>query len=120
MAAEQVNPGSLAVGVEPEGIDTAPLIRAAVIMALMVIVAVLVLFSWSNLEYQAARQAAVTESGYPALREVEAAAAGKLTRYAANDDGTYRMPVDRAIDRLVDEAYRQGGTAYAAELAALR
>lgn len=125
MAAEQHDPAvsshALAVGVEPEGVDTAPLIRAAVIMGLMVTVAVVVLFSWSNLEFMAARQAAAQESGYPALRENEAAAAGKLSRFEVLDAGAgvYRIPIDRAVTLVVDEAYRRTGQVYAPELQAL-
>jgi hypothetical protein len=104
--------------VEVEGVDVGPLVKAALTLALLIVVAVVVVFQWTNLEVQRVRVEATRDSGYPALREYEAASASKLTQYAVVDAaaGVYRIPIDRAIERVVAERMREGGGRYTSEL----
>ena len=104
------------VGVEEEGIDVRPLMTAALILFLAVVTAILVLFQWSNLEFQTAAAAATEQSGYPLLRDTDAEGVRQLTQYGVVGTDAYRIPIDRAIDLMVNEAYQAQGGAYSSEL----
>ena len=105
-------------GVEVEGVDVAPLMKAALTLALLIMVAVVVVFQWTNLEVQRAQEEATRESGYPELREYEAASANKLSQYAVVDAnaGIYRIPIDRAMELVVRERMQRDDVRYTSEV----
>jgi hypothetical protein len=53
----------------------------------------------------------LAETTYPELREAMASAAGRLTQFGVVDQaqGVYRIPIDRAIDLMVNEQFQNGG-----------
>ena len=95
--------------VEPESVDVKPLILAAIVMAVAVITIVIVVFEWSEIEFEHARVNAVELTGYPQRREIELQATEKLDQYDVvnADSGIYRIPIDRAIELMVNRAYEQ-------------
>lgn len=109
-------------GVEREGVATGQILGIAFAVLSAVVVIIIVLFMWTGVEAQAVRQAVVGSSGYPELRETEAAAARQLDHYDVVDDaqGIYRIPIDRAIDLMVLEAQQAPGRSYSAEIPALQ
>ena len=85
-------------GVEPEDINTGTLFR--VIGASSIVVAVLVIIGF-NISMQKFKevQLEVTElTGYPALHETQMMGASKLAGYTRQSDGTYRIPIVRAME----------------------
>ncbi len=113
-AAVQAN----AMGVEPEGVESAQIlgITLSVIVALAIII--VLLFNWKATVSEATAVQAVGESGYPELREVESSAARELDHYEVLNDanGVYRVPIDRVITILSNEARTSSDTAYSSEL----
>lgn len=107
---------ALNAGVEDEGVDVGALMKATAVMVFLVAAAVTTVFEWKNLEVQVAEVAATQESGYPALREYKAEVAGKLGHYAVIDaaKGTYRIPIERAMDLVIQD--RAGDAPYSSEL----
>ncbi|RMF59262.1 MAG: hypothetical protein D6746_08455 [Bacteroidetes bacterium] len=108
---------ALAMGVEPEGVDAGPLLKAMLVLALMVAAAVVIVFQWRKLVYQETMVEAIEASGYPALREYRAASAAKLSQYEVIDAGAgvYRIPIERAMEVVVRETGTRTGT-YTAEV----
>ena len=97
------------VGVEDESVNTG--LVMGIVLGVVVVVTGLVLFAFTITETtsQEIRQRVIAEAGYPDLREARAAAAARLTQYDDVDaaSGIYRIPVDRAIDLMVNEHYQQ-------------
>lgn len=100
-----------AFGVEPENVDASPVIMAAIIGTLVVITIVIMIFQWSKQEFAYARAEATEMTGYPELRENRLNAERQLSQYDVLDaeQGVYRIPIDRAIDLMAQQAYQQSG-----------
>jgi hypothetical protein len=94
------------MGVEPESVDVRPLLFAAIVMAVSVITIVLIVFQWSEIEFEHARINAIEMTGYPQERELDFQAREKLEQYGVvnRDSGVYRIPIDRAIELMVNRA----------------
>ncbi len=101
--AEQVR-----LGVEHDRVEAGQIVGIMLAVAVAVITAVIILFQWTSIRSEAARQAAVQTVQYRELREVNAAATRKLTQYELIDPeaGIYRIPIERAMDLMVNEAYQ--------------
>ncbi len=95
-------------GVEKEFINVGFVM--GIVLGTVVIVAGLVLFGFTMTEVTSRdiRTRVLSETAYPDIREARAAAAGRLNQYAVVDTaaGIYRIPIDRAIDLLVNEQYQ--------------
>lgn len=101
--AEQVR-----LGVEHDRVEAGQIVGIMVAVAVAIITAVIILFQWTSIRSEAARQVAVETVQYRELREVNAAATRKLTQYELIDPeaGVYRIPIERAMDLMVNEAYQ--------------
>lgn len=105
------------MGVAEEGIPTGQILAIALSISVAVAILVVLLFQWTNLTTSSIREATVDPEDYTEIRQVEADAARKLSRYEVVDEeaGTYRIPIDRAMDLIVNEAYEQGDRTYSAD-----
>ncbi len=103
------------MGVAYEGIPAGQIISIAVTLLLAIAIAVVILFMWTNTTRQAIREATINTDQYTQLRETEAQAAQKLSQYEVIDAqaGTYRIPIDRAMDIMANQAYQEGTRSYA-------
>lgn len=103
------------MGVAYEGIPAGQIISIAVTLLLTIAIAVVILFMWTNTTRQAIREASIDPDQYTQLRETEAQAAQKLSQYEVIDEqaGTYRIPIDRAMDIMANQAYQEGERTYA-------
>ncbi len=94
-----------AIGVEPEGVESAQImgIVVAILVAVAIISALLVFWKGSVVEDVAISQISV--SGYPDLRRTEINAARQLTQYQVVNDAerTYQIPIDEAMRLMVNE-----------------
>ncbi|MFO8233732.1 MAG: hypothetical protein R6U20_13865 [Longimonas sp.] len=92
------------IGVAEEGIATGQIAGIAFSIIVVIAVAVVVLFAWTNVERQQARSTA-TSAQESAAQETNDDGRRQISEYAVVDeeDGTYRIPIDRAIDLVVDD-----------------
>lgn len=99
------------MGVAHEGVEAGQILAIAVTTLIAVIIATLVVFFWSGSVAREARMAAVGQSGYPELRETEVEASRLLNQYdiVSEEEGTYRIPIDRAMSLLINERAAQRG-----------
>jgi hypothetical protein len=97
-------------GVAEEGIPSAQILGVAVSILVTIAVLAAVLFSLTGLAGQQAREIAVTPDQYTDLRQAEIEAARALDQYDVLDEeeGVYRIPIDRAMDLMANEAYQEG------------
>ncbi len=97
-------------GVEHDRVETGQIAAIAVSVLAALVVVIILVFQWTGLRAQHSRQAQVGLSGYPELRENRARGLELLSGYgvADPDRGAYRIPIDRAIDLVVQE---RGGAA---------
>jgi hypothetical protein len=105
------------MGVAYEGIPTGQILAVAVSILFAVGIIVIILFQWTNITEAAIRQASSGQSMRADLRETELQANQKLTGYEVVDEdaGVYRIPIDQAMDLMVNEAYQQGNRTYSSE-----
>jgi len=105
------------IGVAYEGVPSGQILAIAVSILFAVGIIVIILFQWTNITEAAVRQASAVQSEYTLLRETEAQANQKLSGYEVLDEeaGTYRIPIDQAMNLMANEAYEQGGRAYSPE-----
>jgi len=92
------------VGVAEEGIAAGQIAGIAVSIMVVIAVAVVVLFAWTDVERQQARSAAVS-SQEPVAEQTNAEGRRQLSQYEVMDEesGTYRIPIERAIDLVVED-----------------
>lgn len=105
------------MGVAYEGIPSGQILAVAVSILFAVGIIVIILFQWTNITEAAVRQASVGQSPNADLRETQLQANQKLTGYEALDEeaGVYRIPIDRAMDLMINEEYQQGTRPYSSE-----
>lgn len=103
--AEEADPD---VGVQYEGIGAGPVFAFIFVSLLFIAVLVWASIGWFKAEAQQAQAAAAANLSYPDLRQAELEATALLNQYQVVNaaQGTYRIPLDRAIDLVVDESYR--------------
>ena len=92
------------VGVAEEGIAAGQIAGIAVSIIVVIAVAVVVLFAWTNVERQEARSS-VVNAQESAGEEVNAEGRRQISEYGVVDEEseTYRIPIERAIDLVVDD-----------------
>lgn len=105
--------------VEAESLD-AKLIGGIVFgTAIVVVGLILVGFTITEVTSREMIAEAVAQTSYPEIREARAAATSRLTKYEVIDatNGVYRMPIDRAIDLMVNEQFQnRDEAAFSSEL----
>lgn len=104
--------------VEPEAMNVTPILTFIGSTALFLAMIIVIMFGIVNRNEQATYYEAVDESGYPDLREVEALAARKLDHYEILNDatGVYRIPIERAMELLVEQEEAATDRVYSSEL----
>lgn len=112
-----VSPEAVALGVQDEGINVAPILGVIGVIMAFVVVAVIAMFQITNLEHTKVELASASYSGHPELQQLRMDAAEALTQYAVVDEaaGVYRIPVDQAMQLMLNEAQGQSGN-YSNEL----
>ena len=97
--------------VEPEGLD-ARMVGVIVVGGIVLIVALmLAAVQMTGLVFQEAVTESTEFTGYPTLEQTRSEAEQLMTTYAPIDRnaGIYRIPVDRAMELIVQEAAEAGG-----------
>lgn len=93
------------LGVEHEGVEAGQILGVVVATAVVLMVAIFVLFQYVDITAETARVEATGRSGYPELRESRLHAVERLTQYGAveGEAERYRIPIDRAMELMADE-----------------
>lgn len=106
------------MGVAHEGIAAGQILAiiGAIVLALVLIVVALI--QYTQITAQQVRYSAVGLSGYPELRESRTQAVRELSEYGVVDaeEGIYRVPIERAIELMANEAYQQQDQGWTREL----
>ena len=97
------------IGVAYEGIAAGQILSIALSILVVVGIAVVVLFNWFNTTSAATQDATVNADQYTNLRETEAEAERQLGQYEVlnEQEGVYRIPIDRAMDQIATQSYRE-------------
>ena len=92
--------------VEPEGLHAGTVGVVVVGGLVLILAATFVVVSVTDLVFHDALIESTKISGYPTLTETRESAEGILSSYAPidRDAGIYRIPIDRAMDLIVEEA----------------
>lgn len=93
MGAAHNNPG-----VEPEDINTNTLFSVIIVSSIVVVVLVAIGFNLAQKKFTEVQLEMTELTGYPKLHETEMMGASQLVGYEANGDGTYRIPIERAME----------------------
>ncbi len=106
------------IGVQYEGVGAGAIMGFIFLCVILIGGVVWVGMNWAESEVQQAQEAAAADLNYPELRQAELTAARQLNQYEVIDaaQGRYRIPIDRAIDLMVREAYLAPGSNYSQEL----
>ncbi|MDE2996796.1 MAG: hypothetical protein OXT73_08690 [Bacteroidota bacterium] len=91
-------------GVEPEDINTTTLFGVIGVSTIVIIILVVIGFNLSMKKFKEVSLEMTELSGYPELHETQMEGAAKLSGYEAQEDGTYRIPIERAMELEAQEA----------------
>ena len=96
------------VGVEEESVNAGLVI--GIVLGVVVIVTGLVVFAFTITEVTTrdTMESILADIEYPDLRETRAASAALLNKYETvnAEEGSFRIPIDRAIDLMVNENFQ--------------
>ncbi|GMQ81946.1 MAG: hypothetical protein BMS9Abin05_1384 [Rhodothermia bacterium] len=97
--------------VEPEGLNAGALGVVVVGGLVLILAATFVVVSVTNVVFHDARMESTESSGYPTLTQTRETAEEILSSYAPTDRdaGIYRIPIDRAMGLIVEEAQNTTG-----------
>lgn len=109
---EGADPSSVAAGVEPEGITIGPIMQVVGLVVLFLVFAVTILFNWVDIEAENARISAITEDTNPVVREAILEAQKNLQQFGQNPDGSYRIPIEQAMEVMANTAVSSTGDSY--------
>lgn len=106
------------MGVAHEGIEAGQIIAIALAILVSLGIIAVIVMQWTSIVAIEVQRASVGMSGYPELRENKAEAVRLLNQYdvVEGEPGQYRIPIERAIDLMVNEAYGEQGRTYSSEL----
>lgn len=101
------------LGVAHEGVATGQIIAIAGSIILAIILLVLFLIFATDLTATQQRENVARTSRYPDLEEARNEAQQRLNNYGVVEDeeGAYRIPIDRAMELVIEESYQQQETA---------
>jgi hypothetical protein len=96
-------------GVAYEGVAASQIMAISASIIFVVLVAVAILFGWFDQVSQSQQTAAAKQQKYQQIRQAELEAKQQLQRYGVVDqeEGAYRIPIDRAMDIIATEKYRE-------------
>lgn len=94
------------VGVEPEGIDAGAVLRVTFGTVLIMAVLIVIGYEVGQHAFRVGVKEATQMTGYPQLRSTLESGEALLTQYGVvnAEQARYRIPIDRAIDLMVNEA----------------
>lgn len=107
------------LGVEHEGVESGQIIGLVLAVAVALVFSIFGLVKYFNITAEEVRYEVAGLSGYPELRENRLQASQRLTQYGAaeGEENRYRIPIDRAIELMANEAYQNpAGETYSREL----
>lgn len=95
-------------GVAYEGVAASQIMGISASIISVVLIAVAILFGWFGQVSQNEKSSSVDRNQYPQIRQAEREATQQLQQYGVVDEeeGTYHMPVDRAMDLIATEEYQ--------------
>ncbi len=123
VGAEAVSDAAIAAGVEPEEMDARGIGGVVLAVAALVVVIVVAVFQMVNLEVQdVRREVAAAATDLSGLAQLRIAATEKLTRYEplTATPGKYRIPIDRAMELIAGETYRDSSGPYTEQIVLMR
>jgi hypothetical protein len=96
-------------GVAYEGIAASQIMAISFAILVVILVAVVILFGWYEQVAQDTQAAATDTENYQLLQETKREAEQTLTQYGVVDEeeGVYRIPIDRAMDVVATEEYQR-------------
>lgn len=96
-------------GVAYEGIAANQIMAIAVAILVVILVAVTVIFGWYGQVVQQTQASATSEENYELRQELDQEAQEALSGYEVVDEeeGIYRIPIERAMDVIATEEYGQ-------------
>jgi hypothetical protein len=96
-------------GVAYEGVAASQIMGISGSIILVILVAVAILFGWFEQVTQDTRAEAAEQQRYQQIRQAELEATQQLQQYGVVDEeeGVYRIPIDRAMDLMATEEYQQ-------------
>ncbi len=105
-------------GVAREGVEAGQILGLAGAVAVAIVLIVVLVFFWIGSVSRFTRDTVAAGATYVELEEAERNAARLLGSYGVVDEaqGIYRIPIDRAMSRMVNQAYQQTGRTSAAAL----
>jgi hypothetical protein len=110
------------VGVEKESIDV-KLVMGLILGTVVIVIALVTIgFTVTEVTARETNELIISQTEYPELREVRAAAANRLTQYdiIPGVEGKFQIPIDQAINLMANEAHQnRGQRAYSDELVLL-
>ena len=108
-----------ALGVQHEGIGAAQVLGFVLAILAVIGMAIAFIFVILSEQVRGVEDAFANEVNYVELREAEAEADRLLEQYSVldEDEGIYRIPIDRAMELMANEAYTTASTrTYSPEL----
>lgn len=90
--------------VEPENVNISAIFGSIVVSVVVIVVLVAFAVALTGRGFQEAKMAATQTTGYPTLRETDFKGASKLAGYSRADDGSYTIPIERAMELEAQEA----------------
>lgn len=122
-AAGAVSDAAIAAGVEPEEMDAGGIGGVVLAVTALVVVIVVAVFQMVNLEVQdVRREVAAAATDVSGLAQLRVAATAKLSQYEplTATPGKYRIPIDRAMELMANETYRNPSGRYTGQVVLLR
>jgi hypothetical protein len=97
------------MGVAYEGVAAGQIAAIALSILFVIVCASIIVFFWTGQVSDRAEQAVAADGRNADLRETEIQATQQLEQYGvvSEEEGTYRIPIDRAMDIIANEAYTQ-------------
>lgn len=110
---EAVQRAEAELGVAHEGVEAKQIMGFVLAVAIALIVIVVIMFTYASVVTQEARRSVGARSQYFELNETRRAAEEQLMNYEVIDEeaGRYRIPIDRAMELMVQESQNGGSTA---------
>lgn len=95
-------------GVAYEGVAASQIMGIAVSILVVILIAVVVIFGWYGQVAQETQANLTDERNYELLQETRTEANTGLSQYGVVDEeeGIYRIPIDRAMDVIATEEYQ--------------
>lgn len=96
-------------GVAYEGVASSQITGISVSIIVVILTAVAILFGWFEQVSNSVQSATAEAQDYEQLRQAEVEATQQLQQYGVVDEeeGRYRIPIDRAMDLIATEEYQE-------------